>query len=173
MDLEPGMPMKRLLLLALPFFPGACTTTQVVSQEGIAAVAPALSVERFLAATNAEDLHAMARIFGTEDGPIFETGGALGCGFKKLGSWFGLGSRCLTLQEVELRMHAIAQILRHEDYEVVSEASVPGRVRPTSRIGVNLRIGNRTVEDVPFVVVRTGGGRWLVEEIGLAKITSG
>ena len=113
----------------------------------------------------------MARLFGTEDGPIIETGGAFGCAFKRMGSWIGIGYRCSTLQEVELRMDAIAQILAHEDYTIRSEASVPGRMNPTSRIGVDMRIGGRDIQDVPFVVVRSRDNRWLVQEIGLGRIT--
>jgi len=165
--------MRRVQLLFLALVLGGCTTTRVLPQGEVAAVAPVLSVERFLAAANQGDLDTMARLFGTEDGPIIDTGGTLGCAFKKMGSWIGLGSRCLTIQEVEIRMDAIAQILRHEDYTVSSEASVPGRVSPASRVGVDLRIGGKRISDVPFVVVRANGGRWLVEEIGLTKITSG
>ncbi len=165
--------MRRFLLLATPFLAGACASARTLPQGEVAAVAPVLSVERFLAAANARDLDGMARLFGTEDGPFIETGGSLGCAFKKMGSWIGLGDRCRTLQEVELQMDAIALVLRHEDYTVASEAAVPGRTHPTSRVGVDLTVGGRSIKDVPFVVVRTGEGRWLVEEIGLAKITSG
>jgi hypothetical protein len=164
--------MRRILLLAVPFLLVGCVTRAAPTGE-VAAVAPILSVERFLQASNARDLHSMARIFGTEDGAMIETGSTIGCGFKKLGSWFGLGNRCLTLQEVELRMDAIAQIVQHDDYTVVSERAVPGRTSPTSRIGVDLLIEGETISDVPFIVVRTGGGRWLVEEVGLARITGG
>jgi hypothetical protein len=104
---------------------------------------------------------------------VIETGSAFGCAFKKIGSWIGLGERCTTLQEVELRMDAIAQILQHEDYSITSEARVPGRTAPTTRLGVNLRIRGRDIADVPFFVVQTGEGRWLVEEIVLEKITGG
>jgi len=129
-----------------------------------------MSVERFLQASNARDLHGMAGIFGTSDGPVIETGGSFGCMFKRMGSWIGLGDRCGTLQEVELRMDAIAQILRHDDYAVVSESMVPGRKSPTSRIGVNLVINGRDISDVPFLVVQDGKGRWLIVEIDLGKV---
>ena len=164
--------MRRFLLLAIPFLMGGCTT-QIVSSGEMAAVAPMLSVERFLQASNDRDIYTMARLFGTEDGSAIETGSTIGCGFKKLGSWFGMGERCQTIQEVELRMDAIAMIIRHDDYTIVSESPVAGRRRPTSRIGVDLLIGERTIPDVPFVVVQTGEGRWLVEEIDLARIAGG
>ena len=164
--------MRRFLLLAVPLLLGGCTT-QVIMPGEMASVAPIMSVERFLQAANIRDLDAMARLFGTVDGPIIETGGTIGCGFKKVGSWFGISDRCQTLQEVEVRMDMIAEIIRHEDYTIVSESTVAGRTGPSSRIGVNMRVNGRDISDVPFVVVRTGEGRWLVEEIGLARITGG
>jgi hypothetical protein len=164
--------MRRFLLLAVLLLSWGCTT-RVIAPGEAASVAPMLSVERFLQAANARDLDGMARLFGTADGPVIETGGTFGCAFKKLGSWFGLGDRCETLQEVEIRMDAIAQIIHHEDYTIVSEATVPGRLNPTSRIGVNMRVDGRDIADVPFVVVRTAEGRWLIEEVGLTKIMGG
>jgi len=165
--------MKRILLVTTALALGGCVTQQVLPSGEVASVAPILSVERFLQATNDRDLHGMARLFGTEEGPIIETGSTLGCAFKKMGSWIGIGDRCQTIQDVELRMDAIARLLRHQNYTIVSESPVPGRVHPTSRIGVNLELDNTMVEDVPFLVVQTGGGRWLVEQIGLEKVTGG
>ncbi|NIP58548.1 MAG: hypothetical protein GWN82_12155 [Gemmatimonadetes bacterium] len=165
------LPLRRTALLAvlLTAVPG-CSTRSVPSGE-MAAVAPMLSVERFLQAANARDLEAMARIFGTAGGPIADTGSTIGCAFKKFGDWIGLGNRCVTREEVEIRMDAIAQIIQHEDYQIVSESRVAGRRNPTTRIGVNLEMDDDLVPDVPFVVVRTSEGRWMVEEIGLERIT--
>jgi len=139
----------------------------------MAGVGSSLTVERFLEAANGQDLEGMARIFGTAEGPILDTGSTFGCAFKKIGSWFGMSDACLTYQEVELRMHAISQILQHEDYRIVSESDVPGRVDRTTRIGVDLvRAGGQQVADLGFLVVRAGGdGHWLIEEIELDKIT--
>jgi hypothetical protein len=132
-----------------------------------------LSVERFLQASNARDLHGMANIFGTADGPIIETGSAFGCMFKRIGSWIGLGDRCATIQEVELRMDAISNLLQHEDYTVVSESRVAGREDPTTRVGVNFVIQGRGIMDVPFLVVQSREGRWFIEEIDLEKVGRG
>lgn len=164
--------MRQVLLLALPALLFGCTTTRYVSSGEMAAVAPVMSVERFLAAVNARDLHGMARIFGTDDGPAIETGGSFGCAFKRMGSWIGLGDRCRTLQEVEVQMDLLARVLRHDDYTIGPEADVPGRSYPASRIMVNLMIGGREYSDVPFTVIRTDAGLWLVEEIGLDRVTN-
>lgn len=151
----------------------ACTTTTVNSGTEMAGLAPMLSVERFLQAANTGDLDAMARIFGTADGALAEkSGGGLGCAFKRMGSWIGLGDACVSEQDIELRMNAIALILQHDDYRVRSESSVPGRNRPTTRVGIDFERGNEQINDVPFVVVQTADGRWLVEEIDLARMTA-
>lgn len=164
--------MARSLILSLILLAGvACSASRSSGDGEMAAMAPMLSVERFLQAANARDLDAMARLFGTADGPIADTGGTFGCAFKKLGSWIGLGEACRTDEEVELRMDAIAQIVEHEDYRIVSESRVAGRSRPTTRIGVTLDMGEQTVQDVPFVVVQTGAGRWMIQRIGLEEIT--
>lgn len=166
--------MKRLHLFVTPLlFLTGCTTTRVISAGEAASVAPVLSVERFLQASNARDLHGMANIFGTTDGPIIETGSAFGCMFKRIGSWIGLGDRCTTIQEVELRMDAISNLLQHDDYAVVSESRVAGREDPTTRVGVNFVIRGRTVQDVGFLVVQAGDGRWFVEVIELEKVGRG
>ncbi|MDX1566624.1 MAG: hypothetical protein R3223_02420 [Longimicrobiales bacterium] len=163
--------MRRQLILGFLLVSVVGCAAQTVNEDQMAAVAPMLSVERFLQAANARDLDAMARLFGTSSGPIADTGGTFGCAFKKMGSWIGIGRACSTRQEVELRMNAISQILRHEDYRIVSEEPVAGRAEPTRRIGVNLTFSDTTVTDVPFVVVRSSGGRWLVEQIDLERIT--
>jgi hypothetical protein len=70
-------------------------------------------------------------------------------------------------------MDAIAQILQHQDYMIVSDTRVAGREEPTTRVGVNLRVRGRDIPDVPFTVVQTKEGRWLVEVIDLGKVTGG
>ena len=170
-NLQPGRQMRSILLPALLLILGACTTTQIMGSGEMAAVAPMLSVERFLQAANDRDLEGMARIFGTEDGPVIETGSTFGCMFKKMGSWIGMGDRCQTMQEVEITMDLLAQVLTHEDYTIASEANVPGRSHPTTRIGVDMTVRGQRYTDVPFIVVRGGENRWFIEEIGLERIT--
>lgn len=139
------------LLVALVLVLGACSTQGVPERRDVMGdMGPVLSVERFLQAANANELDAMARLFGTVDGPM-------------------RGDR----QDIELRMDAIARILQHEDYRIVAQRQEPGREHPTTRITVELVKENRRIPDVPFLVVRTSDGGWLVEEIGLERVTGG
>ena len=109
-------------------------------------------VERFLQAANTRDLETMSRLFGGEKGSFQET---------------------RRREQVELQMDAIAGILLHDDYEIVSESRVPGVEFPSNRIGVNLLLpGGRTlVPDVGFTVLLESPNRWLVNVIELTKIT--
>ncbi len=131
---------------------GACTSQTVVNQPQLP-VAPSLTVERFLQAANTRDLETMSRLFGTDDGPIGDRGNR---------------------EEVELRMDVIAEILQHDDYDIVSERRVPGSEVPRTRLGVDLLLpqGNM-VRDVGFTVVLESPNRWLVNVIELVKITEG
>jgi hypothetical protein len=150
-----------------------CVTSVENGNGPLGGLAPVLSVERFLQAANAGDLGEMARLFGNEDGSFADrSGGSFSCAFKRMGSWIGLGEACLDRTEIELRMNAIALIIQHDDYRIRSEAQVPGRDRPTTRIGVDIDRGAETFADVPFDVVQTTDGRWLVENVGLEAVTS-
>lgn len=158
-------------VLALTVVGLSACATQVVQPQRDMAVGPALSVESFLQAANAQDLDRMARLFGTADGPIGDTGSTFGCMFKRMGSWIGLGDRCTNRQDVELRMNAIAMMLQHDDYRLGNDQRVAGRANPTTQIPVSLTRGARQFDGVPFVVVQAGGGSWLIEEIGLEAVT--
>lgn len=161
---------QALVLAAAVMTLSSCASAPPAS---VSAVGPSLSVENFLRAANLRDHYSMAMIFGTADGPIESTrGSTFGCAFKRMGSWIGLSERCVTWQEIELRMDAIANILRHDDFRVTSESVVAGRTHPTTRVMVEVRRGAASFPDVPFVVVQASPGRWLVEEIGLERLTS-
>ena len=133
---------------------------------------PTRAVEMFLDAASQRDHASMAGLFGTADGPLGDRGGTLGCAFRKMGSWIGLGEQCLADWEVELRMDVIASILKHESYRVQGGEAVAGRGRPAIRVGVEMDLGGRGVVEVPFVVIRSGNGRWLVEEVDLRRLVS-
>jgi len=146
----------------------ACSTSSARSGQGAGLVAQ-LSVERFLQAANERDIEMMGRLFGTADGPILETGSTFGCMFKKIGSWFG-GNACVDRRDVEVRLDAIAQLLRHDDYVVVEEQGLAGRLGEARQVFVNLTVQGEQVGRVPFTVVRTSGGGWLVEAVDLERV---
>jgi hypothetical protein len=158
---------RRLGLLVMAVVVSACSTRAAPNE--VAPVAAQLSVERFLQAANQRDVQAMGRLFGTASGPVGDTGSTFGCFFKKIGSWFG-GSPCIRRVEVEVRMDAIASIVQHRDYTIIREEPVAGRTSPTRRVLVDMDMGTRAVAAAPFVVVQTGEGRWLVEEVPLETI---
>ena len=132
---------------------------------------PGRVVSEFLDAANRRDHAAMSRLFGTAAGPVGERGSALGCGLRRMGSWIGLGERCVTAQEVELRMDLMAGILAHESYRVGTGSTVVGRGRPATRVDVRMDVGGGAVVAVPFVVIRADDGRWLVTEVALGRLT--
>jgi hypothetical protein len=147
--------MKRslitLLLAALPL--GACVKEQVISStpSSSGAVGPSLVVEQFMRAVNSEpkDLGTMGRLFGTKDGPII--------------------SRDPKAQ-VEQRMFAIASVLRHDDYQIIREQIVPGRLQDAITLLVSVKTGDAS-NQVPFTLVRYKDN-WLIEEIGIGVITN-
>jgi hypothetical protein len=150
----------------------ACSTTRV-APGGAAAVAPQLTVERFLQAANDRDLEAMSRLFGTVEGPIGDTGSTFGCFWKKIGSWFG-GTSCVDRSQVEIRLDAIARVLQYRDYRIDGEENVAGRRAPTRRVFVNLTLnGGNRVDAVPFEVVQGAEQRWYVERLDLERIMQG
>lgn len=131
---------------------------------------PGRIVTEFLDAVNRRDLVAMAARFGTAAGPIGDRGGTLGCAVRRIGSWIGLGDRCLTATEVELRMDLMAAILAHRSYRVGAQTAVAGRGRPATRVEVEVdRAGGRGIL-VPFVLIRSDDGRWLLEGVGLDRL---
>jgi hypothetical protein len=116
-----------------------------------AGVAPVLVVERFLSAVNTNDLDTMARLFGTRDGSVLKRD---------------------PRAEVETRMYALASILRHKNYLLEGEGIVPGRLGEAVELVVRLEVDNRQVS-VPFIVVQTRRDGWLIEQIGIERITAG
>ena len=143
-----GRPGRTAAAVALLVLVGC--VTRPAPNNAMTGVAPQLSVERFLQAANARDFEAMERLFGTYDGPIS-------------------GDRL----ELEVRMSLIAEILRHEDYRIQGQQREPGRENPTTRVIVTLTKDGEEITDVPFLVVQTKNGGWLVEEVDLALVTRG
>lgn len=136
---------------------------------------PSEAVIGFVDAAARRDHAAMAQLFGTWEGPVSGDRGAFACALRRLGSWLRLSSACPMWAEVELRMDLMASILGRAVYRVRGEAPVAGRERPAVRVVVEARPagagpGASGVE-VPFVVVKSRDGRWLVQEVALDRLT--
>ena len=114
-------------------------------------VGAALTIERFLAATNQNDLDTMASLFGTRDGSVTRT-------------W--------SQKEIDERMLIFASVLRHTDYTIAGEQVVAGRREEATQLNVNMVIQGDTVQ-VPFLLVRTANQNWLIENIGIERVTRG
>lgn len=135
------------MVLAFALSTGACVKQQVISGSDVGS---SLLVEQFLRAANSGDLAAMARLFGTKDGPV-------------AGRW--------PESEIEKRMFVIATELKHEDFTITAEQIVPGRGDLATKLTVKLRKDGRDY-NVPFTLVRYDDNRWLVEQIGLEVLTA-
>jgi hypothetical protein len=116
------------------------------------AVAPTMTIERFLRAVNQNDLDTMANLFGTRDGPI---------------------GRRDSRRQVDQHMFLLASVLRHSDYAIGAEQVVPGRREEATMFTVRMVVNNRNVQ-VPFTLVRDRRSpQWLIEIIGLEQVTRG
>jgi hypothetical protein len=112
-------------------------------------LAPTMTIERFLRAANQNDLDAMAGLFGTRDGPV-------------TGRW--------NRREIDDRMFLMASLLRHTDYTISAPQIVPGRREEATLYNVRLELQQGPVQ-VPFTMVLTRTNQWLIEEIGIERIT--
>ncbi len=143
------------------------------SAEGASGADARAAVADFLNAVARNDPGAMAHHFGTSAGPLATGGGGVGCALRRMGSWVGLGARCATTAEIELRMALLARLLVHDSYRIGGSAGVVGRGSEARRIEVELSRAGGSRARMPFVVVRADGGRWLVEEVGLDRAQRG
>jgi hypothetical protein len=69
-------------------------------------------------------------------------------------------------------MYALASLLESQDYQVQGQNIVPGRVGEAVQLLVSLKQGGRAIP-VPFTMVRTKRGDWLVESIDMRPLTQG
>ena len=136
------------LLLALSAAT-ACTTSRSEVPAG-RSPGPALAVERFLQAANANELETMMELFGTSNRTIEQLDGR---------------------SMAERRMHLLSSLLRHDDFAIRGQRSVPGRLYDAATVDVDLQKGARTLR-VPFTVVRRSGGGWIIEQVDVEAITN-
>ena len=143
---------RTALALMLTMAAAACSTTPAAAPSGPgSSVAPALVVEQFLRAANANDLDTMARLFGTIDGPITQRD---------------------TQKQVDDRMFALASIMRHQDYSLEGEQIVPGRRDVATQLLVRMVLPDGRATVVPFTLVYSAGRSWLIEQIAVERITN-
>lgn len=142
-------PIGPMLAMAL-FVVGACGGG-TTPQPALDSPGPALVVERFLTAANANDLETMTQLFGSRSKNIVQLEGR---------------------SKAERRMHALATLLRHDDFRILGQQAVPGRLRQATQLQIELRRGDRSVV-VPHVVVRKDSGGWIIERIDVEQLTQG
>jgi hypothetical protein len=143
--------------LMIGLFAGCVSRVEPASPSGSGGGAPpsdpmmsgALVVEQFLRAVNANDLDSMARLFGTREGPIV---------------------RLYDKKQVDDRMFALANILKHDDYQIVRSEIVPGRREEATNLIVRMNVRGRQ-SDVPYTLVWSNDRTWLIEQIDLQKVT--
>jgi hypothetical protein len=113
------------------------------------AAAPMEVVERFMRLLAAKDYLQMGHLFGTAEGPITSRD---------------------PQQQVERRMFAIANILANDRFVIGGGQAIPGRGPEVSQLTVQITQQGQT-KNVPFVVVRSASGGWLVEQVDLLAVT--
>lgn len=144
---RPAVMLLALLLTAQ----AACVRKPVQRQPAVSSVAPTLVVERFLRAVNANDVQTMARLFGTRDGSILNR--------EKP-------------DEVQKRMFILASLLHHDNYQMEGNQIVPGQLSDAIQLNVRMWFGERQVV-LPFTLVRTKKDAWMVEKIGVDRLSEG
>jgi hypothetical protein len=142
---------SRIALAFIAAFLSACASREVPISAAPpnSSVGPSLVVEQFLRAANSNDLATMSRLFGTREGPVV---------------------RLDPHRQNEERMFALASVLRHQDFAVEGQQVVPGRGNEAIQLIVRMQTSQRTVA-VPFTMVVTRDGSWLVEQIGIDRLT--
>ena len=117
----------------------------------VASPGPALVVERFLQAANANDLETMIQLFGSSKQTIDELDGR---------------------SKAERRMYVLASLLRHDDYALRGQRAVPGRLGEATELQVELKRREQRVV-VPFTVVEREDGGWIIEQVDIEPLTQG
>ncbi|HEX6559799.1 MAG TPA: hypothetical protein VF021_10065 [Longimicrobiales bacterium] len=141
-------PMKACVVMLAATLGLAACTRQEIPVRGT--IGPSLVVEQFMRAANARDLTAMSRLFGTTKGPV---------------------ASLYPKNEVEQRMALFAEELRHTDFEVTSEESVPGRSEEARQLILRITKDDKKY-NVPFTLVRYKGDSWLIEQFRLDVLTA-
>ena len=144
-------PWRLLTSFALVLVLAACggRGTTAGPSAGPGASAPAAAVERFLRLVQAKQYLEMGQVFGNREGPIAARDPA---------------------GDVERRMYAIAEILKHDRFSIRDEGPIPGSTGAAYRFSVEIVRGGER-RPVPFTVVRGPDNLWFVEQIDLEAVT--
>jgi hypothetical protein len=67
-------------------------------------------------------------------------------------------------------MYAIANILQNQRFVIRGQQAIPGRGPEAQQLTVLITQAGQ-VKDVPFVVVQSRAGNWLVEQVDLQALT--
>lgn len=138
------MTSRSLIVLALVL--GACGGRQEPVPTGPVPEAAA-AVQEFMRGVADSNLALMAQHWGTSRGPAAETG---------------------TPSDYQKRIVIMQAYLRGTTFRILSDTPVPGE-RGRRVLNVELtRAG--CVNVVPFTVVRTGRGQWLVNQFNLEQV---
>lgn len=143
----------RKLLIGLLLTAGACTTRTTVvpptttpTRANAAQATPRQALETFLNAANAQDLQAMASVWGDKDGSVQASG--------KMGR-----------EEIEKREIIMMCYLRHDKYRVVSDAPAVDNERV---LGVELTKGR--MSRTSSFNLASDGSRWYVRSANLEAL---
>ncbi len=147
--------MRKLLIGSLLLTAGACTkrttvvpptTTPTPTTAAASQATPRQALDTFLAAANAQDLQAMAGVWGDKDGSVRASG--------KMGR-----------EEIEKREIIMMCYLRHDRYRVVSDAPSVDNERV---LGVELTKGK--ISRTSNFNLATDGTRWYVRSANLEAL---
>lgn len=145
----------RKLLIGLLLTAGACTsrtttvpptTAPTPSTSSASQATPRQALNTFLAAANAQDLQAMAAVWGDKDGSV-------------------QSSRKMGREEIEKREIIMMCYLRHDKYRVVSDAPAVDNERV---LGVELTKGR--MSRTSNFNLATDGSRWYVRSANLEAL---
>jgi len=147
--------VRKLLIGSLLLTAGACTkrttvvpptTTPTPTTAAASQATPRQALDTFLAAANAQDLQAMAGVWGDKDGSVRASG--------KMGR-----------EEIEKREIIMMCYLRHDRYRVVSDAPSVDNERV---LGVELTKGK--ISRTSNFNLATDGTRWYVRSANLEAL---
>ena len=135
-------PHRHLAILGLLATVAACGGRRAVA--GPSPASPDQTIEQFLSAVNASDLERMSTLWGDERGPVS-------------------ASNAMSEAERNQRLTIMQRMLRSDSHLITATDATDPAKRVVS---VAMTQGQRRFV-VPFTVVPTRAGGWLIREIGL------